>query len=471
MANKSTQCAKTGFLLANRIAKDIIDQNLSPGVLFGREPELLAQYGISRDPFREAVRILEWQGLATSVRGSGGGLRVGNLNPETISNIIRDYLFLSNTSVSDLIAVIKAFTEYGIDLLTTPEHEQIRISLLTLKTSWKDQQSSENDSLKFFKKLLIQLIKYTRNPAIGLFLTPIMDVINNAYTSADESTAFKAPSIQLLFNCIDLAVLGESIKSKFKINSYLDLLEKQYQETLSKTVCEKEFPNWLENSSPKKAQILVYKIHRHIVENQLQPGTKIGLEPDLLERYKVSRAVFREAIRQLEIIGLVEQKKGRSGGLMVSQPSPASLIPVAVVYLFHANFGFEKFDESRKIIEIKSAELAAEKISCDQIITLKKLLENCNRTSAEEYIATSLELHSTLCEFSCNPILAMYMSILAEISKLATRDTDRLERLHKNIHDLKNSQQKVIDAIINKEPNLAKTLMKSHRLLVSHCLR
>jgi DNA-binding FadR family transcriptional regulator len=469
MATKSTQSGKTGFLLANRIAKDIIDQNLSPGVLFGREPELLAQYGISRDPFREAVRILEWQGLAKSVRGSGGGLRVGNLNPDTISNIIRDYLFLSNTPLSQLIEANRAFAEYAIDLLAAPDQEQIKISLLTLKSSWKGHLETDQPSLNFYRKMLIQLMKYTHNPAFGLFLTPILDVLSNASKAnlEEEQNTFDQSALDTLFRCIEFSVLGENTQAKKEINSFLDALQQHCEHKIHRA----EIPYWLENTTQKKAQVLVYKLHQTILENKLQPGVKIGLEPELLEKYQVSRAVFREAIRQLEIIGLVTQKKGRSGGLMVSAPNPSSLIPVAVIYLFHAHLDYKKFDESRKVIEVKAAELAAKKITNEEIIELKTLSRNCSESCCENYIYNSLKLHVFICEISGNPILSMYMKILAQASQLPDRDTDRLERLHSSIDELKISQTQVVTAVINKDPELARTRMMIHRLLVANCLR
>ncbi len=59
---------KLSHEIAQQIARDIIDEGLQEGDFLGREPELLKRYSISRDTFREAIRVLEWQGLAKTTR-------------------------------------------------------------------------------------------------------------------------------------------------------------------------------------------------------------------------------------------------------------------------------------------------------------------------------------------------------------------------------------------------------------------
>src|SRR5829696_8220833 len=82
--------------LANRIAKELtarINAKGWPvGERLGRESDLLLELGVSREPFREAVRILERQGIVSMERGALGGLRIQAPAIEGVSNMLRSYV-------------------------------------------------------------------------------------------------------------------------------------------------------------------------------------------------------------------------------------------------------------------------------------------------------------------------------------------------------------------------------------------
>ena len=63
-------------LIADELRRLIIEGSLVDGELLGHEPELIERFGVSRPSLREALRILEAEGLITVVRGVRGGVRV-----------------------------------------------------------------------------------------------------------------------------------------------------------------------------------------------------------------------------------------------------------------------------------------------------------------------------------------------------------------------------------------------------------
>ena len=72
----------------------------------------------------------------------------------------------------------------------------------------------------------------------------------------------------------------------------------------------------------KKAEIVADQIAQTIVGQRWEPGELFGSEVELIARYGVSRAVFREAVRLLEHHGLAEMRRGLHGGLFIVQPDP-----------------------------------------------------------------------------------------------------------------------------------------------------
>ena len=64
---------KTAEAVARRVVATIVNEGLQEGDKLPREAEMVAQYGVGRETLREALRLLETQGLITLRRGPGGG--------------------------------------------------------------------------------------------------------------------------------------------------------------------------------------------------------------------------------------------------------------------------------------------------------------------------------------------------------------------------------------------------------------
>ncbi len=67
----------------------------------------------------------------------------------------------------------------------------------------------------------------------------------------------------------------------------------------------------LRNIKSKKLYLRVYdEIREYILQNKLQPGDKLPTEMEMCHQLGVSRNVLREAIKSLEITGIVTSKPG-----------------------------------------------------------------------------------------------------------------------------------------------------------------
>jgi len=76
---------KAAEVVANRIRKRIVLQDLSPDDRLPPEVDLQQQFGVSRPVIREAIRILESEGLIRVARGPGGGVRVNAASMEMLT--------------------------------------------------------------------------------------------------------------------------------------------------------------------------------------------------------------------------------------------------------------------------------------------------------------------------------------------------------------------------------------------------
>ncbi len=89
-------------LIAERLRTQILSGELVPGDRLPTEDQLMAQFGIARNTLREALRVLESQGLVRVLRGRGGGPVVTRPDLQPMSAALATVLQLRNTTVDDL---------------------------------------------------------------------------------------------------------------------------------------------------------------------------------------------------------------------------------------------------------------------------------------------------------------------------------------------------------------------------------
>ena len=88
--------------IADELRRLIMSGAVSDGELLGREPELVARFGVSRPSLREALRILEAKGLISVVRGRGGGIVVHEPDERMAAHTAALVLQARNVSVADV---------------------------------------------------------------------------------------------------------------------------------------------------------------------------------------------------------------------------------------------------------------------------------------------------------------------------------------------------------------------------------
>lgn len=93
---------KTAELVASELRNKIIRNELPDGHSLPSEAELVQEYSISRPTLREAIRILESEGLVTVARGVHGGPRVHRPDPRLAAEHFGRLLQNRGTTLSDI---------------------------------------------------------------------------------------------------------------------------------------------------------------------------------------------------------------------------------------------------------------------------------------------------------------------------------------------------------------------------------
>jgi GntR family transcriptional repressor for pyruvate dehydrogenase complex len=131
-AVNSRALPKAAAILASQIRAQILGNGMESGSALPSEPELIAQSGLGRATVREAIRILEAEGLLMVKRGSNGGIFVATPDLSKLSHSLAPLLTLSKAPLRDLTTYRKMVEPSAAGLAASLASEEDRASLLKL---------------------------------------------------------------------------------------------------------------------------------------------------------------------------------------------------------------------------------------------------------------------------------------------------------------------------------------------------
>ena len=168
-----------------------------------------------------------------------------------------------------------------------------------------------------------------------------------------------------------------------------------------------------------------------IASGALKPGDRLPPERELAQQLNVGRTAVREALKLLTLGGLLEARRG--DGTYVRQEF-TSLLSQQVQWplLLHGD-EIEMIFEVREALEVKTARLAAERATAEEIerIAVFRQLQAIAGRDIERETELDLSFHQAIADASHNVLLAQLMSslqvMLRQYVMLSNEMTDRLE--------------------------------------------
>jgi DNA-binding FadR family transcriptional regulator len=166
---------------------------------------------------------------------------------------------------------------------------------------------------------------------------------------------------------------------------------------------------------PASYELVVDQVRRAIQLGRFGPGDKLPPERELSEQLGVSRTTVREAMRVLQGEGLIETRRGRSGGAVVLG---SSLSPSEVrQHLRRRLAELERVIEFRLVVEPAAAGLAAERRSKRELAVLHELVQTMSSIAPlapdgesgppSRFFSLDSDFHHRIAEASHNPMLTV----------------------------------------------------------------
>lgn len=203
---------------------------------------------------------------------------------------------------------------------------------------------------------------------------------------------------------------------------------------------------------------LVSSLKELIQSGELSPGCKLPPERELALRFGVSRPSLRQALKVLEIMGVLHQRVG--DGTYLSSSAGAILSePMEFLVLIDGISHLELF-EARMIVEPELAARAAERATAEDITTLRKILVDMQSDLNDRKHTTECDVafHDAIFRTAGNRVCRQMFgtinrSVLRSIQRGAQRaDLDRVCRAH----------QAIYEAIASRDPEGARHQMAQH---------
>jgi GntR family transcriptional regulator, transcriptional repressor for pyruvate dehydrogenase complex len=200
------------------------------------------------------------------------------------------------------------------------------------------------------------------------------------------------------------------------------------------------------------------QIERLVLE-KLHPGEKLPSERELTQRFGVSRSSVRDAIRSLELAGLVKPRQGT--GTVVREISGDLLFNPLANVLMHKRQLVSELLDVRKMLEPHLAARAATQACAEEITQMEEILRRQDEKMhlGKLAIGEEIEFHYAIARASDNSIILKVLDVLMDLLRdLRERSLQVKGRQQKSLA----GHRRLLAAIKRHDAAAAETAMHRH---------
>ena len=216
------------------------------------------------------------------------------------------------------------------------------------------------------------------------------------------------------------------------------------------------------NENRRAYHSIVDQVCDAILRGELHKGDRLPSEREIAAQSGLSRTSVREALKVLSDAGLLRMKTGGGGGTEIVRDSiPGDLLGEAIAF---SRRRLLDFCETRNLIELAAAGLAAARATPEQIEELAALVDRMQRLVDENspdrqaYIDTDVEFHRMVMQCSGNQVLLeTYTPILRQILQIS----DTLDVSEFLVYGLP-SMRRFLEAVQQRNPAAAQRAIDAH---------
>ncbi|PWJ08100.1 FadR family transcriptional regulator [Streptomyces sp. NWU49] len=222
--------------------------------------------------------------------------------------------------------------------------------------------------------------------------------------------------------------------------------------------------------TPKASEVTAAAIVHDIVADNLEVGDRLRPEAEMLAHYNVSRETLREALRLLEVQGLVSIKRGPGGGPLVEPLNASYLARTATLYFHLSGATYDEVFDTWEILEPPLAGRVAQ--LPDRKLKMRAFAPFLDYQPEEherdEVFEDLNNFHAVIAALSGNRVLTLLTQAVTHI--VTDHVLERIDPIAESAHML-HSHTDIAEAIIAGRAKRAATLMREHIVAVTASYR
>lgn len=219
-------------------------------------------------------------------------------------------------------------------------------------------------------------------------------------------------------------------------------------------------------AEPARAwRVVLEKIERDLLEGRLGPGDRLAPERELAANLGVGRSSVREALRVLEVMGLIRTATGSgptSGAIIIATPH-GGLATLLRLQVAAQGFPLDDVVQARLVLEAAVVEALADAGGSDRSVHSVLEAMDAGGLTAEEFLALDARFHLALAEASGNAVIAATMAGLrTAIEAYVQAGAARIPDWEATAARLRTEHHAIIDAVDRGDAARARTLVHDH---------
>lgn len=209
----------------------------------------------------------------------------------------------------------------------------------------------------------------------------------------------------------------------------------------------------------KLAEQVAQEILNDITRKGLTKGDRLPSEQIMAQGYGISRSSLREALRILEVHGLITIKSGPGGGPEIAEVGSDDFARMATLFFQSTGVTFRQLLEARCILEPMIASMAAERRRAADVAALNANVQGAREckdiVSLNDF---SHEFHATLSRMAGNQVLGFFVTSLHGIFEIYSRDSYTA----RSVADIIDTHTRIATAVEHGDADEAASIMRKH---------
>ncbi|RZL84600.1 MAG: FadR family transcriptional regulator [Rhodococcus sp. (in: high G+C Gram-positive bacteria)] len=213
----------------------------------------------------------------------------------------------------------------------------------------------------------------------------------------------------------------------------------------------------------KLAEQLAHELVAEISRSNMKAGDRLQSEVLMAEQRGVSRASLREALRILEVHGLITIRTGPNGGPVLTDLTARDFARMTTLHFNAAGVTFRELLDARVVLEPRMAELAAAKRTSEQMLELRSNVRDHRRaTDLQDLVRYAHDFHELVADMAGNDNRALSL-MTASIHGIFDVYLHRGRSVEAMLHTA-DVHGELSDAIEEGNAERAEALMEAHML-------